>query len=367
MNWLFMSILSNINSINRQLNNFDFLRLSAAIFVIITHSFSLLNLDQAEPLTKISGGLNFGTVGIDIFFVISGYLVLSSWDRNPKLKIFFKNRILRIFPALTIVICVTALFLGPLVTTLNFKDYFSNINTWLYLQNITIYFQQYYLPGVFENNLFKFAVNGSLWTLPIEFSLYILLFILGVIGIYRKRLIIIILFTTLFLFYSYQSISTGISTGITIPLQYGMMKVCLLSIFFFAGMICYLYRDKIIFDWKVLIILFVIWIASFHSVYLMATSFICIPYFVVYFAFISNKRLNSFGKYGDFSYGTYIIAWPVQQTIIYVFYNNIHPLVLIIFTLIVTLPLAVISWYLIEQPALKLKNRDIFAFEEKIS
>ena len=61
------------------------------------------------------------------------------------------------------------------------------------------------------------------------------------------------------------------------------------------------------------------------------------------FVFSTNKILNSFGKYGDFSYGIYIIAVSIQQTIIYIFNNNIHPLTLFVLALSITLPLSVLS------------------------
>jgi peptidoglycan/LPS O-acetylase OafA/YrhL len=350
-----MKVQSIDESISRHLNNFDFLRFSAAIFVMFGHSYRLLNLTSEEPLTRLAGGgLYFGGVGVYIFFIISGFLVLSSWKRNSHFINLFKNRVLRIIPALIVVVFGTVFILGPLVTTLSLKEYFLNADTWRYLLSISIYQIYYSLPGVFENNLFKYAVNGSLWTLPVEFSLYIFLVILGLIGAYKKRITIVFLFLLLFILVTFQQ---SLLTKIFIPYLGDGLQIAQLSLFFFAGMIFFLYRERIIFDWRILLILILIWTASFQSIYLMTISFFCLPYFIMYFAFFNNKILNSFGKYGDFSYGIYIIAFPIQQTIIYIFNNDIHPITLFVLALSVTLPLSVLSWYNIERPALNLKKK----------
>jgi peptidoglycan/LPS O-acetylase OafA/YrhL len=352
-----VTILNINDAVNRHSNNFDLLRFTAAVFVLLGHSYHLLNLPLEEPLTKISGHLFFGELGVDIFFVISGYLVLSSWDRNSNLGKFLKNRVLRIFPALIVVVFLTAFVLGPLVTTLSMKEYFFNPATWRYLESMTIYHIYFTLPGVFEQNIFKDVVNGSLWTLPIEFSLYMILLILGIIGAYKKRVAIVFSSVVLFILYIYHQPTLS---EITIPFVGDGVRITRLALFFIAGMIYFLYRERIVFDWRLLLIFFIVWVASFNSGYLQIFSFICIPYFVMFFAFIPHNVLNSFGKFGDFSYGIYIIAFPVQQTIIWLFHNSIQPLPLFALSLGTTLPLAVLSWYVIEKPFLKLKTRKIF-------
>ena len=344
---VFMEIQNNLKDDFRYKNNFDLLRFLAAVLVIFGHSFHLLHRYTEEPLTMATGSLYFGNIGVYIFFVVSGYLVLSSWERNPNFKNFFKNRILRIVPALVIVVVATVFLLGSIVTTLDLKHYLLNTETWKYLETITIFRIQYSLPGVFEQNIFSSTVNGSLWTLPVEFSLYILLFIMGILGFYKKRItILLLLLFSLFFYIVYQK-----------SLIPSHNDIVVLGIFFIAGMVYFLYKDKIFYDVKILLILLFIWILSFNSTYLIPTSLVFISYFVMYFAFISNKRLNSFGKFGDFSYGMYILAFPIQQTIILFSGNTIRPLELFFSTLLVVLPLAILSWYLIESPALQLKKK----------
>jgi peptidoglycan/LPS O-acetylase OafA/YrhL len=133
-------------------NNFDFLRQFAAFCVIVGHSQSLVS-----------------TFGVQIFFAVSGFLVTESWLRGPKIGSFLKKRTSRIFPGLMVCILLTALVMGPLLTRLPVGEYFDHPGTLLYLKNIFLS-PVYFLPGLFEGNTYPNAVNGSLWSLPVEFA-----------------------------------------------------------------------------------------------------------------------------------------------------------------------------------------------------
>lgn len=108
---------------------------------------------------------------------------------------YLKKRVLRIFPALIVVVLLTGGFflLGPLVTTLALTDYFKSNQTWTYLLTIFLYIH-YHLPGVFANNPYPNSVNGSLWTLTWEFLMYIVVLALGLAGLIKKRLTVIPLY-----------------------------------------------------------------------------------------------------------------------------------------------------------------------------
>jgi peptidoglycan/LPS O-acetylase OafA/YrhL len=156
------------NGSSLSIEQFDLVRLFGAILVIFGHSY---------PLTGVAGpGLaanGVATIGVKIFFVVSGYLIAQSWLRDPNLPRFLIRRCLRIFPALIVLIFVTTFIVGPLLSRLPASEYFTHPETYNYLQNILLYIN-YFLPGVFEKNIYPNAVNGSLWSLPAEFSMYIL-------------------------------------------------------------------------------------------------------------------------------------------------------------------------------------------------
>jgi hypothetical protein len=125
-------------------NAFDQLRLLGAILVIYGHSYVLFG----RPVPTFAAN-TVSTLGVKIFFCISGYLVAVSWLRDPHLLRFLARRSLRIFPALIVVTLLTTFVLGPALTKMPLSRYFSEVGTYAYLNNIRLYIT-YFLPGVFE-------------------------------------------------------------------------------------------------------------------------------------------------------------------------------------------------------------------------
>ena len=153
----------------------DIIKLLAAVMVILSHSFHLSSntLDPVESLTN--GFLTFGGLAVAIFFTYSGYYVSKSLKKNDKK--YIGKRAKRIFPELIIVVLITIFIIGPIFTTKTMSEYFLNFRTYFYLLN-AILIPYHNLPGVFLNNCYGPTVNGALWTLPVEFFCYILLFVL---------------------------------------------------------------------------------------------------------------------------------------------------------------------------------------------
>lgn len=150
-------------------NNFGFIRLLSAIMVITGHMYVLTG--QSAPGIMWGGIHGFGVAS---FFVIGGYLNTKSWTSRPIFKRYFAKRVCRIFPALIVWISFTVFVIGPLTTSLSMKEYICNSLTWKYMLNCFLYIN-HHLPGVFENNIASEAVNGSLWCLPVEFLMYLVL------------------------------------------------------------------------------------------------------------------------------------------------------------------------------------------------
>ncbi|MBO0798929.1 MAG: acyltransferase, partial [Blastocatellia bacterium] len=171
-------------------NNFDCLRLIAALMVLCSHSFALTGT-PFEPFVAWFGGYDTGGgMGVAIFFIISGFLVSGSVERRATID-YLASRALRIVPALAVVTCFEVLLLGPAFTTLSLSAYFSDFSTWSHLANPLIYRIDLWLPGTFKE-LPNSAVNGSLWTLPYECSLYLILPAVALCGGLTKRGTIIV-------------------------------------------------------------------------------------------------------------------------------------------------------------------------------
>jgi peptidoglycan/LPS O-acetylase OafA/YrhL len=175
-------------------NNFDLLRLIAAIAVIVGHAYAL------SPQPPYQDGvvqiLHFdysGSLAVKFFFFLSGMLVTNSIISKPDAFQFLAKRAFRIFPGLLVCLLVSVLIVGPLFTELPLTDYFFNRETWSYLKkNFLLMDIQWRLPGVFDKS--KYGVNGSLWTLPYEVLCYLYLAILFGLGLLRNTIIADIFF-----------------------------------------------------------------------------------------------------------------------------------------------------------------------------
>ncbi len=338
--------------IDRETNNIGFLRLFAAALVLVNHSYDLLEVPGQEILTRLThGSMSLSKLGLIIFFVSSGLLITKSLYNSPTLKNFLWKRILRIYPALIIVVFLTALVLGPIVTKYPIREYFGSRQVWEYLFGATLVRLRFYLPGVFNHH----GVNGSLWTLPVEFRLYLfaaLLFIFGVLKNYKKLIIVILLLWLIWVFHSrlvpdskYVYWGGYVTWGA----------------YFFTGSLAYLCKDHLRVSPWVVLILFVLWLFLMHSPYIgLMTELLFFSYLVLFMSFKLPLVAKRFFLQNDLSYSLYLFAYPIQQLIIYKASGQIlSPFMLTLISSLVLVPICFASWNLIEKPCLKLKTKII--------
>jgi peptidoglycan/LPS O-acetylase OafA/YrhL len=352
-------------------NNFNLIRFLAAFTVLISHSFPIVYGTNAnEPLISLALGVTLGELAVDVFFVTSGFLVFGSLMRSDDIFVFGNARVLRIFPGLFIMLVITVFLLGPLLSDLEFDEYFSHAETIEYfIFSATLlpglFFGGHdWLPGLFTENAFKNTVNGSLWTLPIELSLYI-----GLAGMWlfswiakRRRfafLILIILTATCMLF------AASIFTQLVSMKWYG--RLVEMAYMFFCGSTFYIFRDHIRLSHKTALFFASMLLSSaciggkaFFIAYL-----VTLPYLLLYVAYVPKGFLLKFNLLGDYSYGIYIYAFPIQQSIASIFPNTTI-VELIVRSGLLTLIMAISSWHFVESRAIKLKsNNKLHSMEPK--
>jgi len=339
--------------INRK-NNFDFLRLLFASFVIISHSYPLSGNIDCDWLCQLTNGqIIFSYLGVKGFFIISGFLIFQSLNRSKDIIDYYWKRALRLFPALFVVLLITVL-LAPLVYENSAVPYLSNDTMWSYLpNNLLLYKTQYYISGVFENNPYKGAINGSLWTIPYEFTMYVLLSLF--IFIRKNKLVIRSMILLIFSVFAFGNIfySQELMNHYSI-LNSGLLAD--LGVFFLAGsFLASIEIDK--YKHFGLIAAFAILILIISLVFntMAWTRIFTLPVIILFIGLRSTPVIRDTGdKIGDLSYGIYIYAFPVQQTLIYCFW--LTPVQLMVLSFVVSGILAYLSWHLIEVKALKLKN-----------
>ncbi|MEO5630107.1 MAG: acyltransferase, partial [Thermomonas sp.] len=167
-----------------QRNNFNLMRLVAAWLVVYGHAWAITGSSGHDLLAELTGFRFAGAVAVDMFFVVSGFLITASLQRNNVMG-YLISRGLRILPALVVCVGVTTFVLGPLLTTAS--DYWLQPMTWQYfLLNASLWVSRFQLPGLFDQHPLD-VINGSLWTLPIEAKLYLLLMLGWLLGLLAPK------------------------------------------------------------------------------------------------------------------------------------------------------------------------------------
>lgn len=339
-------------------NNFDFLRLIFALFVVIAHSYPLSGNNVSNQwICKLTNNqIELSSIGLNGFFVLSGFLIYQSLERSTSYFNYFWKRILRIFPALIVVLLLT-LFLSPIIYDSSIS-FFLNKDVYTYFfRNISLYHMQFEIEGIFDKNPYPSAINGSLWTIPYEFTLYIFLsfFLFIRNAIYRKSLILVtfIIMYIGILFYTEELSRTAV-------FDIGFLHLFNLGIFFVGGAVLASIKFDTIFTnikmkYFILLLLFIIILFTIKLEIYSSLKYLFLTLFILTFGLMSSYPINKLSKIGDFSYGIYIYSFPIQQTLMY--YFGFSTVKLIFYSVFFSIIFGVLSWFFVEKKVLTLKNR----------
>jgi len=225
-------------------NNFNLIRIIAALAVLVAHSYALSTGNTDTTPFRSTLGMTIGTMAVDIFFITSGFLVTSSLLCRQSTIEFIWARVLRIFPALLVMLLLTVFILGVFFTSLPTTSYLSSAQTYIYFAKCATLFTGIIdgLPGVFDNNPYKNAVNGSLWTMPYEVRMYAILALVWLALRARPKSRLIGLKIMVVAFASIAGIYI-IAEHFFLPSQSQFMR---LFFMFFIGASFYILRDYIV-------------------------------------------------------------------------------------------------------------------------
>ena len=338
-----MSHLSDV-FVGRE-NNLTFIRLMAALAVIYGHASAVVPGSGADWVARTTGYAFAGGVAVDLFFLISGFLVTASL-LSGGVKHYVVSRVLRIYPALWVHLILVTFVLGPLVTTLPVADYFANREVWSYFLGLAATYKgAFFLPGVFAGNG-DHAVNGSIWSVLIEVWLYAIMLLFYVLGIFRSRAIFNgAFFVLIVVVWQHPAWVPPFISGTT------NLHVCLM---FYIGSFLYVNRATVPTGPYFLMI------ALFLAGITLGTDRFPLAYILVLVTFFCcasfSSQLSWFDRYGDFSYGVYLYGWPCQQIVAMAFPGLSglqHTFAAMAFALV----MGALSWHLIEKKAMDLKSR----------
>lgn len=328
-------------------NNLNLIRMAAAIGVLASHSVALVvGPGNGAPL-KETLGYSLGTLSVWVFFGVSGFLITQSYVQTRSPTKWLLARALRIYPALIVAVVLTVLLLGPAMTSRTLGAYFTDPGTWSYLWgNATLLQFQYPLPGVFENVPHPNSVNGSLWTLPFELMCYALVFVVGMAGLFQRPFALVVLGAFLATLYFWDGL----------PTSFHVQRFREVGSVFVLGSAMFLARRKVPIRLDLAVVLAAITYSLSETPLYDEALKIALLYGTVWLAFIPEGAVRSYNRLGDYSYGLYIYAFPIQQSVIVILPES-SALTNFALSLPITMVFATLSWRFIEKPALAMKNK----------
>ncbi len=347
-----------------QNNALNVWRLILATGVILWHAWPLTGRTISfEPIHQL---LRDGWV--DGFFAISGFLITWSWFRKRRIRDYFFARGLRLLPGLWVCLAVTAFVIAPIAVLIQggsaSKLLLSRAPFEYVLGNSAVLLTRHDIAGTPGGIPWAGEWNGSLWTLYWEASCYIVIAGLGVVGVLRRKWVIPALVALMLVWSAILppfADLTDAPPGAHVHLDAATQQLVAsgmaarFGLMFLAGALLYHFKDRIPARWSLVALsLVLVLAASFMPNYRVLGAIPLAYAIIVSGALIRNKRLT---LRTDLSYGVYIYAFPIQQLLVICGLAFLAPPVFAIIAAAVTLPLAALSWFLIEKPALKLKSR----------
>jgi peptidoglycan/LPS O-acetylase OafA/YrhL len=372
--------------INHRANNFDALRFALATAVIFSHSYPLTRGESEafEPLHWFSHGqIWIGAAAVNCFFIISGFLITQSWLRCRGLVDFFRKRVLRIYPGYLVNAAVCLLIVAPMAGAdihkiVSLKDGPRHILKAVLLRGVGLQAplvkpdsseapqdldaappRDPIQTNAFPTNPMPGALNGSLWSIRFEFACYVLTPVIASIGLLKRRRWMVALTVAV--------LACQVALSIIDPFEGGMAEkgprfaslhlLLRCMVLYFAGVLACLYEDRLPHGrgWAAAALAAFV-AAALVPPAMMVVAPVALTFLVFWFAFEPRIGCQNFAKYGDFSYGIYLYAFPIQQLLVMVA-GPMQPVTLFLATLAPTFAAAGASWFLVERPCLRLKSR----------
>jgi peptidoglycan/LPS O-acetylase OafA/YrhL len=332
------------SAFNTRRNSLNAIRLILAALVIVSHSWPV----GGYGLDPYIGDLSLGTWAVAGFFAISGYLITLSRDRSHSVVDFFWRRALRIFPGFIGALVVVAFVFAPINPTISGRGDWEPLGAVTYvLKNLSLVILQGYIPNTLPDTPIPEAWNGALWTLKWEFLCYI------AIGLAFTLIARRYVKTAVWVgFAGCLAVTTAAHLGV--DLGYSLPLFALLAAYFVAGALLYLHRDHVPLTrvWAGAAALLLV------GVMLLGWAGPLAPAMVAYLVIWLGRTLplHRVAAKNDISYGMYIYGFPVQQTLVSLFGQDLPVFIFVALSIALAVPLAYASWFAIERPALHLKK-----------
>jgi peptidoglycan/LPS O-acetylase OafA/YrhL len=329
---------------------FDQIRIAFATVVLLHHARGLEYDMEIDPLFNYSGGfIHFGFLAVAVFFAISGFLVTPSLLRSENVIDFASRRVLRVFPALIVVVIASMVVLGPTLSTFSPVLYFSDPNLYRYAKNVlTLTYD--YLPDVIDKDGHPIIINGALWILHFEVLSYAALALTNILGILRRRRLFLIPFIV-----SYGiHLAMSLEPTLVAILPHRFLTFTTLFVYFGAGATLFIFADRVPFSMAFAIGAFALIMVALPFGMGAVVMPLCLAYIIIFCGLSALPGQSLFRH--DLSYGIYLI-----HSIILLAFSMLVPgvrtwWIAAAVAFIITLVLSYLCWLLVEEPALRWKK-----------
>jgi peptidoglycan/LPS O-acetylase OafA/YrhL len=321
------------------------------VVVVFWHAYPLTG--HPNPVIPVLGraGVTYGSLAVGAFFAMSGFLITASWSRSRFPGSYVRNRVVRVWPGLAVAVAVSAFVVGPLVTTLPLGSYLGSRETLTYWVRTSFLAPPLYrLPGVFARNPYGVAVNGSLWTLPYEVLAYVAVLLLGLLGLLRRRELVLGLAVA----FAYLHILV-VDTHTVEPFfrfSFDLSQLAQLGLSFFVGAACFAYFDDLSARRLRCTGVAVAAVLIGAMVGLLVLVSIGVAGLVIAAGTGSSNGARRIRRFGDPSYGTYVYGFVIQQVLAGQGWVG-TPQTMFLVAAPLSLLAGYLSWYLVEYPVIR--------------
>ena len=354
-------------------NAFGFFRFILASLVIFSHCYPLGGFGR-DPLQVFTGGrLSLGLFAVALFFVLSGFLITRSALRTPTSR-FLWHRFLRIFPGYWVCLVVCAFILAPMIYQIEYTHAYRilaapnndspqsyvlgnlamfHFNEWRIAEVMSVC--PFSIGATLHRNPNPFIFNGSLWTLPYEVVCCLGAATLTFFGVMKRaRRVLILVFVVEWSLYALNWLAPIVFQDF-FPILC-LPELLMLSLYFLGGTLCFLYRERIPFSPALLLLSVLLLAFGLIGGWLGVIAPLMLPYLFLWLA--CKVPFQRFDARGDYSYGLYIYAFPIQQTLAFFHLQIAGFWTYFLCALLLSTLFGILSYRLIEAPCLRFKNVD---------
>lgn len=295
--------------------------------------------------------MSLGTVGVDGFFLLSGYLIVQSWLGDPRLLNYLRKRVLRIVPGYLVAVALSTAAVGLLAPGIS--HFFHHLD--IHFVNSVVLLSSPMTPAVFPGRPYA-MVNGALYTIAYEFRCYLLVALLGLCGLLRRPMLLLAMTVLLLASLLYPPLFELIHWPRHVEAVMGQPAIAFrLTAVYLVGCCFYVLRGRLAFRrWMAL-----------AAAALVVACFALFPsrgelamvlggsYLLFYLGQMSLPGLSWMSGLPDISYGIYLYGWPVES--LWIWFHRGSPWITFFVSTVISFALGWLSWHFIERPALKWK------------